>query len=170
MKTIYKITIIIALVPVVIFGGQVILLIGSIQIGGFLVGLVSDDAFDKEMRQLEQVRLFHEQYGESAVGHGSDIIAWKIIIYSTWSPDGNKEAYLIVQKSMFHGSIRMQFSCVYDIQAREESRSNYELYQNGNLSAHDFDDSEFTLSLVDPDEISDYLKNKHCFDEKLDKK
>ena len=163
MKTRYKIAIIIALIPVVIFGGQVVLLIGSIQVGGFLVSLVSDDAFDEEMRQLEHVKIFHEKYGESTVGHASDIIAWKEIFYGTKSPDGNQAAELFVKKSMLHGNIRMQFSCVYDIQAHQQYHSHYELYQNGNLTSYEFDDSEFALYLVDQDEILDHLKNTHCF-------
>ena len=48
MKTRYKIIIIVAIIPVVVIGGQVVLLVGSIQVGGFLVGLVSDEDFDEE--------------------------------------------------------------------------------------------------------------------------
>ena len=166
MKTRYKIAIIVALVPVVIFGGQVVLLIGSIQIGGLLVGLVSDDAFDKEMRQLEQVKMFHEKYGESTVGHTSDIIAWKQVFYGTKSSDGNQAAELFVKKNMLHGNIRMQFSCVYDIKAHQQYHSNYELYSNGNLTAYDFDDSEFALYLVDQDKILNHLNSKHCFEQR----
>ncbi len=82
MKTRYKIIIIIALIPVVIIGGQIVFFVGSIQVGGVLTSIVSDDAFDKEMKQLDEVKLFHEKYGKSTKSHSADIIAWKEIFYS----------------------------------------------------------------------------------------
>ncbi|WP_420545529.1 hypothetical protein [Nitrosopumilus sp.] len=163
MKTRYKIAIIVALIPVVVIGGQVVLLVGSIQVGGFLVGLVSNEDFDEEMRQLDEAKLFHEKYGISTVGHSSDIIAWKEIHYGTKSSDGNQAAELFIKKNMLHGNIKLQFSCIYDIRSHQEYHSNYELYRNGNLTEYGFDDSEFALYLVDQEKILDHLKNKHCF-------
>lgn len=162
MKTRYKIIIIISFIPVVVIGGQIVLLVGSIQIGGYLTSIVSNDAFDKEMRQLDEVKLFHDKYGKSTTGHSSDIIAWKEIYYGVKSPDGNQAADLYVKKNMLHGNIRMQFSCVYDIQAHQEYHVNLELQrQQGNMT--ESDDSEFALYLVDQEKILDHLKNKHCF-------
>ena len=164
MKTRYKIILIIALIPVVVIGGQIVFLVGSIQIGGVLVNSVSDADFDKEMRQLDEVKLFYEKYGEPTIGHSTDIIAWKEIHYGIKSPDGNQAADLFVKKSMLHGDIRMQLSCVYDIKSHQEYHRNLELQrQEGNITEYDLDDSEFALYLVDQEKVLEHLKNKNCF-------
>jgi len=164
MRNRYKIIIIIALIPVVVIGGQIVFLIGSIQIGGVLTSIVSDYTFDKEMRQLTEVKLFHEKYGEPTIGHSTDIIAWKEIYYGVKNSDGNQAADLFVKKNMLHGDIRMQLSCVYDIKSHQEYHKNSELQrQEGNISEYESDDSEFVLYLVDQEKILEHLKNKHCF-------
>jgi len=165
MKTRYKIIIIvIVLIPVVLIGGQVLFLVGSIQIGGLLVNSVSNNDFEKEMMQLGEVKLFYEKYHNPAIGHSSDIIAWKEIHYDIESSNGNQSANLFVKKSMLHGGIKMQLSCIYDNEAFQEHHMNYEMqYQKANMTEYELDDSEYALYLTDRDEILEHLKNKTCF-------
>lgn len=168
MKKIYKIIIIVAaLIPVVLIGGQVLLLVGSIQIGGLLVNSVSNSDFEKEMMQLDEVAMFHEKYPDPTVGHSSDIIAWKQIHYDVKNLDSNQSVNLFVKKSIMHGAIKMQISCVFDNQGYQEYHMNYEMqYQKDNMTEYNRDDSEFAIHLTDRDEISEYLKNEYCFEKR----
>ena len=150
----------------VFIAGPVLFLIGSIQLGGFLADSVSDSDFEREMMQLDEVQLFYEKYPNPEVSHSSDIIAWKQIHYDAISQDGNQSAHLFVKKSMLHGGVRMQLSCVYDLEAYSEYHMRYHTQsQKDNVTQGVPDESEFALHLDDRDEITRHLKGKNCFED-----
>ena len=139
MKIRYKIVIVAAIIPIVVFGffllGPVLLMITGNTVAGFIISNTSNEDFEDDFTNIPEVALFLEKYPNYTTSHLSDIIGWKIIMYQSEIAD-NKSVNLHVKKNVLHQGIRVSAGC----------------NQGG---------SGFTFD-IPQEQVMDYLKNEEC--------
>ena len=139
MKTRYKVTIIVAIIPVGFFGfillGPVLLMVTGNTVAGFIISSTSNEDFERDFAKIPEVKLFIEKYPNYTTSHLSDIIGWKIIAYQSEIAD-EKSVNLHVKKSVLHQGIRVSAGCSQG-------------------------DSSFTFD-IPHEQVIDYLENDMC--------
>ena len=141
MKTRYKIIIIVAVIvvaiPSVMIFGSIPLMIVTNVYSGFIMSLISDEAFEEDFAKIPEVKLFIEKYPNYTMNHSADFLGWKVINYDAIGNE--KILHMYVKKSVLHHGVRI--SAGY---------SNLGSYSYG-------------YNILD-EQVMDYIKNDKCME------